>query len=143
MIPMYRHLWPHVKDSLPKKGRKTDDLAGGMPELPKELEAALLSLYGNYEKYYEAWRGAADAAGEGALLTPPVFIVVCNNTNVSKLVFDWIAGWEQTIGAGSDAMTRDRAGQPRALQQRGARSVDATAPTPSSSTPRSSSPARR
>ena len=28
-------------------------------------------------------------------LTPPVFIVVCNNTNVSKLVFDYIAGWEK------------------------------------------------
>ncbi len=42
MIPMYRHLWPHVKDALPKKGRKTDDVAGGMPKLPKELEAALL-----------------------------------------------------------------------------------------------------
>ena len=27
--------------------------------------------------------------------TPPVFIVVCNNTNVSKLVFDYIAGWEK------------------------------------------------
>ena len=29
---------------------------------------------------------------------PPVFIVVCNNTNVSKLVFDFIAGWEKLIG---------------------------------------------
>ena len=28
-------------------------------------------------------------------MTPPVFIVVCNNTNVSKLVFDYIAGWEK------------------------------------------------
>jgi type III restriction enzyme len=105
MIPMYRHLWPHVKDSLPKKGRKTHDVAGGMPKLPKELEAALLSLYGNYEKYYEAWRTAADEAGEGALLTPPVFIIVCNNTNVSKLVFDWVAGWEQVIGDGDEAKT--------------------------------------
>src|SRR5205807_7733200 len=26
--------------------------------------------------------------------TPPVFIVVCNNTNVSKLIFDFIAGYE-------------------------------------------------
>jgi type III restriction enzyme len=29
---------------------------------------------------------------------PPVLIVVCNNTNVSKLVFDFIAGWEKQIG---------------------------------------------
>ena len=27
-----------------------------------------------------------------------MFIVVCNNTNVSKLVFDFIAGWEKRIG---------------------------------------------
>src|SRR5450759_880391 len=71
--PMYRHLWPHVRDSLPKKGRKTDDVAGGMPKLPKELEAALISLYGNYQKYYEAWTRAADEAGQGSSLTPPVF----------------------------------------------------------------------
>jgi type III restriction enzyme len=31
-------------------------------------------------------------------VTPPVFIVVCNNTNVSKLVFDFIGGWEKLIG---------------------------------------------
>lgn len=30
-------------------------------------------------------------------MTPPVFIVVCNNTNVSKLVFDYIAGWEKRL----------------------------------------------
>jgi type III restriction enzyme len=105
LIPMYRHLWPHVKDSLPKKGRKTDAVAAGLPKLPKELEGALISLYGNYKKYYEAWRGAADEAGDGAILTPPVFIVVCSNTNVSKLVFDWIAGWEQAVGSGAETTT--------------------------------------
>ncbi len=105
VIPMYRHLWPHVKDALPKKGRKAEDVAGGLPKLPKELEAALISLYGNYEKYFEAWTTAAKEAGQGSSLTPPVFIVVCNNTSVSKLVFDWIAGWEQTIGEGDEAKT--------------------------------------
>jgi len=33
--------------------------------------------------------------------TPPVFIVVCNNTNVSKLVFDYLAGWEKTLPDGA------------------------------------------
>ncbi len=102
-IPKYRHLWPHVKDSLPKKGRKTDDVAGGMPRLPKELEGALETLYGNYEQYFESWTRAAEERGEGSRLTPPVFIIVCNNTNVSKLVFDWIAGWEQWVGEGDEA----------------------------------------
>ena len=31
---------------------------------------------------------------------PPVFIVVCNNTNVSKMVFDYVAGWEKTLKNG-------------------------------------------
>ena len=39
-------------------------------------------------------RTEANARG----ITPPVFIVVCNNTNVSKLVFDYVAGWEKQIG---------------------------------------------
>jgi len=110
-IPMYRHLWPHVKDSLPKKGRKTGELAGGMPKLPKELEGALETLYGNYEKYYQVWQAAAENVGDGSRLTPPVFIVVCNNTNVSKLVFDWIAGWEQSEGEGEDSHTTVAAGK--------------------------------
>ena len=36
----------------------------------------------------------ADQEGRANGRTPPVFIVVCNNTNVSKLVFDYVAGHE-------------------------------------------------
>ena len=86
-------MWLRIRDDLPKKGRATDAVEGE-PKLPKELEGALRSLYGNYEKSYMAWR----TAGTG---TPPVFIVVCQNTNISKLVFDWIAGWEKTLPDGS------------------------------------------
>lgn len=97
-LPTYRDLWPRIRDQLPKKGRRTEAVTGE-PNLPAELEGALLSLYGNYEKYYQNWQGNADAQTNGA--TPPVFIVVCNNTNVSKLVFDYIAGWEKTLPDGS------------------------------------------
>jgi len=93
--PTYRDLWLRIRDGLPKKGRKTEDL-GGEPNLPAELQGALHSLYGNYEKYYRLWENNAEAGAKG--ITPPVFIVVCNNTNVSKLVFDYIAGWEKQIG---------------------------------------------
>jgi type III restriction enzyme len=113
LIPMYRHLWPHVKDKLPKKGRKTEDVTSGMPVLPKELQAALESLYENYEEYFESWTKAAEEAGQGSRLTPPVFIVVCNNTNVSKLVFDWIAGWEQTVEEGDEVRSRPAPGNLR------------------------------
>lgn len=95
--PTYRDLWLRVRDQLPKKGRKADD-TGGEPGLPVELEGALQSLYSNYEKYYQKWERNVEGRERG--LTPPVFIVVCNNTNVSKLVFDYIAGWEKTLSGG-------------------------------------------
>jgi len=79
-LPTYRNLWIRIRDDLPKKGR-ANDAVEGEPRLPKELEGALRSLYGNYEKAYRKWEGR----GTG---TPPVFIVVCQNTNISKLVFD-------------------------------------------------------
>jgi type III restriction enzyme len=92
--PTYRDLWLRIREQLPKKGRKTAE-AGGEPKPPVALQGALLSLYGNYEKYYRLWEQNAAAQARG--LTPPVFIVVCNNTNVSKLVFDFIAGWEKQL----------------------------------------------
>lgn len=91
--PTYRDLWLHIREHLPRKGRGTEGLTGE-PKLPKELEGALQSLYSNYEKYYALW---LRKKGAGPLNTPPVFIVVCNNTNVSKLVFDYIGGWEKPL----------------------------------------------
>jgi type III restriction enzyme len=92
--PTYRDLWLRIREHLPKKGRTTD-AGSGEPKLPVELQGALISLYGNYEKYYRLWEQNAEARARG--ITPPVFIVVCNNTSVSKLVFDFIAGWEKQI----------------------------------------------
>jgi type III restriction enzyme len=93
--PTYRDLWLRIREHLPRKSRRTEAV-GGEPKLPVELQGALLSLYGNYEKYYRLWEQNTEARARG--ITPPVFIVVCNNTNVSKLVFDFIAGWEKLIG---------------------------------------------
>ena len=92
--PTYRDLWLRIRENLPKKGRDTEAV-GGEPKVPAELEGALQSLYGNYKKYYRLWEQNEEAKARG--ITPPVFIVVCNNTNVSKLVFDYIAGWEKEI----------------------------------------------
>jgi type III restriction enzyme len=95
--PTYRDLWLRIREHLPKKGRKTEDLAVD-PNLPVELEGALQSLYSNYEKKFKQWGEYKDGRERG--LTPPVFIVVCNNTNVSKMVFDYVAGWEKTLKSG-------------------------------------------
>ena len=92
--PTYRDLWLRIRDSLPKKGRKTEAV-DEEPVLPIELQGALHSLYSNYQKYFEWWDKNPEIKSSG--ITPPVFIVVCNNTNVSKMVFDYIAGWEKQI----------------------------------------------
>jgi type III restriction enzyme len=93
--PTYRNLWGRIRDDLPKKGRKTDVIEGP-PQLPAPLQGALHSLYANYQKAFDRW-DSADADGS----TPPVFIVVCNNTNVSKLVYDYVSGYEKTNRDGS------------------------------------------
>jgi type III restriction enzyme len=82
----YLRLWDHVGPVLPKKKTAKLDDTSWVP--PKELEGALRSLYRSYERRYEHWRKKLEPLGE----PPPVMIVVCPNTIVSKLVYDWIAG---------------------------------------------------
>ena len=54
---------------------------------PSELEGALRSLYGSYSRHSTHWRRRSEPWGAAAGL-----IVVCPNTIVSALVYDWIAG---------------------------------------------------
>ena len=88
-LPTYLTLWEHVGPQLPKKGRaKAKADSDWVP--PKELEGALRSLYRSYAMRYAHWETTLAPHGE----PPPVFIVVCPNTVVSKLVHDWLAGME-------------------------------------------------
>jgi type III restriction enzyme len=96
-LPTFRNLWVRIRDELPKRGRDVTEAAAD-PRLPKELEVALLHLYNNYEKSFALWDAASDHA------SPPVFIVVCANTTVSKMVYDWIAGYPQTDASGNTAI---------------------------------------
>src|SRR5262249_26468186 len=86
-MPIYRNLWEHIGKKMPKKGRGK---AGNLDPLSVHelLLSALYALYGHYEKTFEQWQKAG-------IETPPVFIVVCNNTSTSQLVYEWIAGWDR------------------------------------------------
>lgn len=90
--PVNRELWDTIRDGLPKKGRKKEELEKGLPpKLPSELETAIESLYNNYRKYYKRWEDSRESDPDS---TPPVFIVVCNNTNVSSEVYRHISGYQ-------------------------------------------------
>jgi type III restriction enzyme len=84
-MPKFRELWKHVGAKMPKKGRgKSGEL--DPLSLSVELQTALEALYGHYAKTFDEW-------GKAGIVVPPVFIVVCNNTSTSKLVYDFISGF--------------------------------------------------
>jgi type III restriction enzyme len=93
--PIFRNLWAHIRKDLPKRGVRQQNLTD-QRRLPAALEAALRTLYANYEHSFEQWQAMETEHQAGS--TPPVFIVVCNNTSVSKLVYDWISGWDRQVG---------------------------------------------
>ena len=98
--PMFRNLWEHVGKDLPKKGRSAGK-ALDPQKLPTELLTAIDALYGHYVKTFDAWK-------EQGLSVEPVFIVVCNNTATSKLVHDYIAGYEVTDQHGNTSLMQGK-----------------------------------
>lgn len=85
-VPIFRNLWDNISKDMPKKGRGKAEGLDPL-KLPTKLQTALSALYGHYEKTYEYWQS------EG-IRVPPCFIVVCNNTSTSKLVYDYISGFQ-------------------------------------------------
>ena len=70
---------------MPKKGRGKAKALDPL-SLPVELQTALEALYGHYQKTFELME-------QEGIDVPPCFIVVCNNTSTSKLVYDYISGF--------------------------------------------------
>lgn len=86
-MPIYRKLWDHIGKEMPKKGAKKSDELDPL-KLPTKLLTALDALYNHYLLVHEEWRRAG-------IPVPPVFIVVCNNTSTSKLIYEYISGWDR------------------------------------------------
>ena len=93
-MPMFRNLWEHIRDKMPKKrrgaGAELDPLS-----LPPQLETALEALYGHYERTFELWN-------DKGIKVPPCFIIVCQNTSISKLVYDYVSGFHRKNADGTE-----------------------------------------
>ena len=112
-MPKFRNLWEHIRTDMPKKGRgkaKTLDPLS----LPVELQTALEALYGHYQKTFELMQ-------EANIGVPPCFIVVCNNTSTSKLVYDYISGFHRENDDGSTTLVNGRLALFRNFDEQGGR----------------------
>ena len=92
-MPMFRNLWDHIGPQMPTRGRRNNQNLDPQ-SLPIPLQTALESLYGHYKKTFDEWI-------EAKIKVPPCFIIVCNNTTTSKLVYDYVSGFSRTNQDGS------------------------------------------
>lgn len=94
--PKLRNIYQYIRDSLPKK-KDIDETK--QPHLPTLLNLALDQFVSDYKEYERGIRAQFEEQGS-LLSSPPVMIIVCNNTAVSREVYREIAGYQ--IGEDED-----------------------------------------
>lgn len=99
-MPKFRNLWEHIRTRMPKKGRGKNKTLDPL-SLPVELLTALEALYGHYDKTFELWKSSG-------IKVPPCFIIICNNTATSKLVYDYISGFKRENEDGTTTFENGR-----------------------------------
>ena len=99
-MPMFRNLWENIRKDMPKKGRGQ---AGALDplKLPTRLQTALEALYGHYAKTFDLWQ-------KEGIRVPPCFIIVCQNTAISKLVYDYVSGFHRENDDGTTTLENGR-----------------------------------
>jgi type III restriction enzyme len=99
-MPMFRNLWENIRKDMPKKGRGQGEELDPL-KLPTRLQTALQALYGHYEKTFKLWE-------QNNIKVPPCLIIVCQNTAISKLVYDFVSGFHRTNEDGSATLENGR-----------------------------------
>jgi type III restriction enzyme len=99
-MPVYRNLWENIRKDMPKKGRGQGEELDPL-KLPTRLQTALQALYGHYQKTFKLWEHTG-------IRVPPCFIIVCQNTAISKLVYDYISGFNRNNKDGTTTLVNGR-----------------------------------
>ena len=99
-MPIYRDLWKHIGKEMPRAGRSKGAVLDPL-KIPTLLKTALEALYGHYEQTFNLWQ-------ERKISVPPCFIIVCQNTAVSKLVYDYVSGFYRKLDDGSEQLENGR-----------------------------------
>jgi type III restriction enzyme len=80
----YFNLWKYVLERLTAAERGGKKGAPKPEAILKHAHTPLAILAGEWEDTWNAWQGQGDPR-------PPVFIVVCKNTAIAKVLFEWVA----------------------------------------------------
>lgn len=99
-LPVYRNLWENIRKDMPKKGRGHGEELDPL-KLPTRLQTAIEALYGHYEKTFALWVAKS-------IKVPPCFIIVCQNTAISKLVYDFVSGFHRKNEDGTTTLHNSR-----------------------------------
>jgi type III restriction enzyme len=84
LIPTYFRLWEAINQALPISERQTARRRARPESVLQKAEGALATLASEWKKTFEEFQRAASPV-------PPVMIVVCDNTDLAKLVHEHIA----------------------------------------------------
>lgn len=106
--PQFFKLWQHVTADLSSGER----LPGGKPKpevVYRKAEAALLTLAGQWKQRFDQ----VQAASPGQDHTPPVMIVVCDNTDIAEHFYRMISGEETLVIEADDDESDDDESAPR------------------------------
>lgn len=83
----YFNLWKWVQDRLERSERRGRGAAPKPEAVLRQAHVAIALLAGEYEKMRKAWEAEPDDDGR-----PPVFIVVCRDTQLAGTLYEWITG---------------------------------------------------
>ncbi len=87
-MPMFRNLWENIRQDMPKKGR-------GQGERPRPAQAPSRACRRRSKRSTATTRRPSSSGKKAGIRVPPCFIIVCQNTAISKLVYDFISGFER------------------------------------------------
>jgi len=87
LIPKYFRLWEHINQQLPASERQTARRRAKPESVLREAEGALATLVSEWKRTLEEFQRVGSPV-------PPVLIVVCDNTDLSKLVYEHISRGE-------------------------------------------------
>jgi type III restriction enzyme len=99
--PVLRNIYEHVKDKIKNRGYKKrkkkklseKEIENEKPYVPPLVKSAIDQLYSEYKNHFTGYRKIQEETPT-LLSAPPVMILVCNNTRVSRDIYKYIAGYE-------------------------------------------------